>query len=389
MLITEEDILSRFEEHLSWADEIDLATAWVTINDGLLALRCRAPSLKVRTVVGLWGNVTDPDALRILADIGQLRMADSSRRFHPKVFLFRGAGKSVAWIGSANFTSGGFGMNVETLFETTDTESVKNWFNGLWEHCGPLEQDAIDNYEEWIQENPPSPLLPPPDTGDMSPMKLLEAVTDWNSYVAALERCDGWWRKHSDWSVLGEQPSWLNTVQVLHDIITQQDWREIDKKYDRQRLLGLTKEGGWELLGRMRRPALDTVFGGNRKAIQKIVLDVVAAHDDTFPELAFKSYETLKNIGGIGQGIATRLLTLARPDRFVSLNGASEIYLAEHFGLPRTTLGKPENYRLLLEKIYSQDWYNAPRPGNPREQIIYEMRAALLDSFVYIHQDEV
>ena len=32
MLITEDDILPRFLEHLSWATEIDLATAWATSN---------------------------------------------------------------------------------------------------------------------------------------------------------------------------------------------------------------------------------------------------------------------------------------------------------------------------------------------------------------------
>ena len=127
MLITNENILHRFSEHLSWATEIDLATAWATSNGGLRALQRRVPSLEVRAVVGLWGNLTEPFALKILANMGQLRAADASRRFHPKVFVFRAAGRSVAWVGSANFTSGGFGMNEEALFETSDTASVQNW----------------------------------------------------------------------------------------------------------------------------------------------------------------------------------------------------------------------------------------------------------------------
>ena len=41
MLITQEEILPRFIEHLSWAAEIDLATAWATSHDGLHDLAIR------------------------------------------------------------------------------------------------------------------------------------------------------------------------------------------------------------------------------------------------------------------------------------------------------------------------------------------------------------
>ena len=186
MLITDENILHRFSEHLSWATEIDLATAWATSNGGLRALQRRVPSLEVRAVVGLWGNLTEPFALKILANMGQLRAADASRRFHPKVFVFRGAGRSVAWVGSANFTSGGFGMNEEALSETSDTASVQNWFDDLWERCDPLDEAAIDDYAESRQTNPPPPPPRPPDTFDLTPMQLLERVQDWRSYVTSI-----------------------------------------------------------------------------------------------------------------------------------------------------------------------------------------------------------
>ena len=386
MLITDENILRRFSEHLSWATEIDLATAWATSNAGLRALQRRASSLEVRAVVGLWGNLTEPLALKILASMGQLRAADASRRFHPKVFVFRGAGRSVAWVGSANFTSGGFGMNEEALFESSDTASVQNWFDDLWERCEQLDEAAIDDYAESRQTNPPPPPPRPPDAFDLTPMQLLEGVQDWGSYVTALHQCDGWWSNRRSWSVLGEQCSWRKTVEVLHDIIGQEDWGELGE-YDRLRLLGLSHGECWALLGRMRRPALTTVFGANREEIQNIVHTVVAAEDDAFPQLAFESYEVLWAINGVGEGIATRLLTLARPDRFVSLNTGSRVGLANFAGLARTTLGQPKNYRRLLAAIYNRDWYSKPVPSNARERTISWMRTALLDCFVYDDQD--
>ena len=382
MLITENDILPRFMEHLSWATEIDLATAWATSHEGLRALQRHRPPPDVRAVVGRWGNLTDPFALRMLATIGRLRGPDAGRHFHPKVFIFRSGGKSVAWVGSANFTSGGFGMNDEAVFETSDTESVQEWFDDLWEHTDPLDAAAIDVYAESRKNNPPPPAPRPPNSLDLDPLQLLEGVTDWQSYVAALEQCDGWWSNRHSWSVLGEQSSWRETAEILHDVVAQPDWDELGQ-YDRLRLLGLTPGEHWALFGRMRRAALNTVFGADLEAIQDTVLGVVAADDNAFPQLAFDSYRALREIEGIGPGIATRLLTLARPDRFVSVNNASTAGLAASFGLSPSTLGNTSNYTRLLTAIYEQDWYKTPAPRNARERVIWRIRAALLDSFVY------
>ncbi len=138
MLITYENMLECFSQNLEWATEIDLATAWATPNQGLCALRRQSPRPKVRAIVGLSGNITDPKVLRELANIGELRAGPATgerRLFHPKVYIFRGSGRSVGWIGSANFTCPGFGGDErvlgheEALFETSDTKAVECWFN--------------------------------------------------------------------------------------------------------------------------------------------------------------------------------------------------------------------------------------------------------------------
>ena len=384
MLITNENILQRFRDHVSWATNIDLASAWATSNEGLRALAGRATAIEVRAVVGLWGHLTDPFALRTLADTGDLRGVDAHRRFHPKVFIFRGAGRSVAWVGSANFTSGGFGRNEEALFETEATETVQDWFDALWSQCEPLTAAAIDKYALSRRANNPSPPPPPrpPYSQVESPMQLLQRARDWRSYVTALNRCDVWWSNRRPWSVLGDRASWRETVEVAHDIARHGDWGELGE-FDRRRLLGVEPGEGWALLGRMRPPAMKTVFGANRETIQRIVHMVAAANDGEFPRLAFEAYEDLRAVDGVGEGIASRLLTLARPDRFVSVNGASKKCLAKLFELPPTTLGKPRNYRRLLELVYGQAWYQEPAPTAAHEQALYRMRTALLDCFVY------
>ena len=157
-------------------------------------------------------------------------------------------------------------------------------------------------------------------------------------------------------------------------------------EYDRLRLLGLTREGCWALLGRMRPAARDAVFGSNEQTIRDTLMAVVAAGDADFPHAAMEAFERLVALKGLGAGISTRLLTLARPDRFVSLNNASKAGLADIYGLAPATIEQPRNYGLLLEKIYGQDWFREPAPEDARERTISWMRVALLDSFVYDQQ---
>ena len=197
MLIRSEDIQRCFREKLEWADKIDLATAWATNNAGLRDLRERQGAIEIRAIVGLWSNITDPATLRALEEIGRLRIVDESRCFHPKIYIFRCNEKAVAWIGSANFTSSGFGVNEELIFETEDTLSIQEWFNNRWEKCGELQPHVIDDYEQRREQNPnPPPRFPRPCQAyrDLDhPYQFLHDIADWNGYLCALEECNNWW----------------------------------------------------------------------------------------------------------------------------------------------------------------------------------------------------
>ena len=393
MLITRENILDRFSQNLKWATEVDLATAWTTENRGLCALQDRRPGLEVRAIVGLSGNITEPEALRKLASMGdQLRRADERQRlFHPKVYIFRGTDRSVAWIGSANFTGLGFGGNEEVLFETSDTTTVECWFNQLWVQCIPLLKSDINKYEAHRRKNPsrkPSKSWTPTMIEQPPPLRLLDEVDGWRSYVTALERCGRWWKRWSrrhhpenPWSVLEKTHSWRSTIKGLNGDV-QRDWSELSDEVQ-SRLLGLRKDH-WALLGRMRGSAKPIVFNRYGEKIQEAIQLVVAADDGDFPDVAIEAYASLWGLPDIGEGIASRLLALAKPDRFVSVNRKSRVGLAKCFGpnMP-TALGVPKNYRKLLERIYGRTWFREPAPQDERGQDIWSMRAALLDCFVY------
>ena len=396
MLIRSEDIQYRFRQNLKWAKGIDLATAWATNNTGLRDLRERIQErgpFEVRAIVGLYSNITDPEALRTLMEIGNLRIVDENRCFHPKIYIFRRNEETVAWIGSANFTSGGFGVNEELMFETEDTQSIQKWFEHRWGRCGELQPDVIDVYEHRRRQNPnPPPRFPQPAQAyqDLDhPYKLLRDIADWNGdwngYRRALEECNNWWASNGySYTVFGEPYSWHNTILELHDVI-KRDLSELDE-YNQRRLLGLTDVGSG-LLGDMRAKGdcFYTVFRNddNLDQIQRSIARILEAHDNEFPGVAIEEYENIKAIREIGQGIASRLMALARPDRIISLNSKSAEYLADYFGLAKTSMGNRRNYHQLLAGLYGKEWFDTPQPDDSYERSIWSMRAALIDCFVY------
>ena len=138
-----------------WAvRNVDIATAWATEGVALRALedlKKRRKGLAVRTLAGIAGNHTTPGALERLAKLGDVRLVnDGAGLFHVKLILFRSARKSLAWVGSANFTGPGFDGNEELIYETEEAEGLAEWFERRWEQVG-VQHDQPERYcEEWI-----------------------------------------------------------------------------------------------------------------------------------------------------------------------------------------------------------------------------------------------
>lgn len=212
----------------------------------------------------------------------------------------------------------------------------------------------------------------------------------WHSYWHAIQRCDAWWRsvESSRFSVLAPSRSWRGVIAKLGSTL-RNDWSGFNQ-LDQRRLLGLAwneASEDWALLGRMRDASRGAVFGDatRRAQIERVVRDVVEARDDAFPGVAVEAYVRLQSFPDIGGGVATRLLTLARPDRLASVNGGSAPALARYAGLAPTTLpDSARNYERLLRFIYTMPWFRTPESDlRSDEKEVWSMRVALLDSFVY------
>ena len=63
--------------------------------------------------------------------------------------------KSLAWIGSANFTGPGFDGNEELVYETEEAEDMAKWFGRRWEAVGPQDDQPERYCEGWTPPRVP------------------------------------------------------------------------------------------------------------------------------------------------------------------------------------------------------------------------------------------
>lgn len=411
MLITEEQLLEKLAQRLCSAERVSVAVAWAGPGHALtqiLRFAQDAPN-RVRAIVGISGNATYPRALQDLNAKTQLRIPQSYPLFHPKLFLFHRLHETTAWVGSANLTRCGFEQNAELVSEVADDGSFSAWFEQRW---AALESDPTETIKRYVQGwRPPAPpvvnrVALGRKVDDQEFGHLLRNVSDWQSFVAALKTANVYWNDKLGVSVDGETSSWLNTANLGNEIIRRESWNDLSKT-DYQLLMGIerTEEdgvAGYALLGSMRgagyaKNVFNSASPGNlaiREKIRAALQPVLSASATNFPQAASDFLDATDDLQGFSGGVATRLLTLARPDLAVTVNNGSREGLAAWSGLSATGISRAPrgpraaSYLSLLDFLALQPWYANPEPSGVYERSLANARAALLDCLVYRDQSE-
>ena len=398
-LIETSQLLQRFSERLAQAVQVDIAVAWAKPCDALEAL---AESVNegttIRIAVGVSGNVTDPTTLERLHKFVDLRIAPSPqyRIFHPKFFCFHGPDRTICWVGSTNLTRGGFGGNAELVHEFDDSAGEgRHWFESLWNTLDSDPGPAIAEYNDRYQ--PQKPVPRPHPTGGAPELVPLANQSTWDDFVEGLRARDDYWSWRSQdenfpWDVLGDTQSWIHTISTGREVVRLPDWVNLTQR-ECFILRGRDREEGtWGLLGTLEpvgrfkqvfNPRNMPDVGPVRTQLRHLIGQVLNASSSEIAHYAHNALHEIKRLGRFGPAVATRLLTLARPDCLVSVNGQSAAGLGALSGLPKTRDSLADNYVELLNWVYEQPWFNARQPDDPLERTIWNSRAALLDAFVH------
>lgn len=210
----------------------------------------------------------------------------------------------------------------------------------------------------------------------------------WAEYAAALQFLDRHWRRQQAFGVLGEKPSWEDTILRGQALFYLDSWEELSS--DQLSLIAPAHSfaAGDALLGSVgRRSTAVRDFLLTDKAIgdrERVLVLLKKARDlklSTIPIIGGDILAEMMSIRGLGRSFATRLLALARPDGFIVLNNKSTEWLRQATGLE---LGSGQRaYNDLLRWVARQRWHGSPEPVDALEKRLWQLRAALVDAFAY------
>jgi HKD family nuclease len=414
-VLVHSNLYTRFLKLAETAHTIYIVSAWAGVSDALdFLIQGKDCAQKIHAVIGLWGNATDPKALTRMHDCDrfELLLHDSKKiYFHPKVYIFEHNEDAVVWIGSPNFTKGGFKRNYEVIHEFRATsKAAKELFGQLKIGANASSTTAIEAYKQRRrkQGTKPSSDLVHDDVDASerimnSPVSIIE---DWKDYVTRIEKKHKALSEQSafKWGVFTTQrrpESYQQTIEVIRRIVRRGNW------------VNLTPQQGGMILGLPTGNDLDPgLFGSygasalgkdlfirndtqekkhNRQRIRDALtpLDrlITPAQSDEDFAIIESTLSTILSIHGVGIATATRILTLFRPDMFVCVNEGSVTGLSVLSGFEASELQHPSGrgYIALLKWLFAQDWYRQhhPSPMKGKRAIIWRYRAALLDVLAY------
>jgi len=396
-------------ELLDGATDAHVIVAWAGLNDVLRGLMAFARSGgNLRLVVGRDFNGTDPRAVRRVFDAAptSIRWGFKPRRgiFHPKVYVFHRPDRVDAIVGSANLTASALHHNTEAVVHLSGSSAamrdVHAFVENAWGAADEIDEASLAAYEQsWSEhrreQEAAQDSIAAQDTASTERRDAAARADrlvgrflgwEWEEYVEQIQRFAELWVPFGQ--SLEELLDMLDEVPPLLD-------RPIRKlnKLERLALLGQWSEAfpnaGW--LGRMSAAGLarhrlvedDEPSAELQRAVYAAIRGIPRGQQLPAQDVVARAYEDLRALDGVGHAIATRFLTLRRPDVFLSVNSASLAGLSQILNVPESRLMTWAGYSEGLRRLWNAPWWKTPKPSDPFEQKLAHNRAALVDFLVY------
>lgn len=377
-------------------DNIYFSVAWAGSNFELSNDLFQSKHKVKKGVVGIHFFQTDPEFIKQCSTHSQFKFIMIPEGvFHPKVYLFtKDDGNWNALIGSANFTSGGFGKNEELValvgsedastISTKDTivEAISRYWNSP--HAKFAKEINLETYEYWHKR---------------SKYHLTKAEAKFMDRSTAnsifdIQICNMSWKAYFNNVKNDKNNSLLDRSKVLEEARNRfkhyHSFFEISNE-DRKKIAGYvtTNQIKWKYFGSMQGAGrFKQVINSNSMRIS-LALDEIPligkVEKGNYMRYIEKYIDAFKQYDYKGHGIATatRLLTLKRPDYFICLDSQNKMGLTAAFGLKLKNHDYESYWESIIERILASPWWTCPRPADPIEQHVWDGRAAFLDSLYY------
>ncbi len=377
-------------------DRISIAVAWggiTSVADTLLANRAKFESI----LIGVDFSATDPDLIDRLVDVPNAFVAKNRPGcFHPKIFYFQSGTIAEAIVGSANFTKGGLGPNLEAgvhvrgAVENPFFQQVRDQLDRYKPLCLPITQPLANSYRRQSKAaggspRPKKPVLP----GDG------KHWTSFNSPLGIMSWTE--FAKQARQDLHHDYKKRLRLVRAIQQLFAKTPSFADLSSAEAKGVAGVlgrveAQEAGledleWGWFGSMGGAGtFAELIGLEDKTLAK-ALDAVpkrgnvtGAQFDDYVAAFTVAFSQSRRTARLAP--ATRLLAMKRPDFFVCVNGGNTAGLAAALAFAPTTI-KLENYwERVIEPIQHAPWYNAPRPTGS-EMELWDARVAMLDAIYY------
>lgn len=350
----------------------------------------------ISATVGISFNHTHPNAITWFSEIGadtRVFRDELGNLFHPKVYFFGDCKRYAIFVGSSNFTYGGFYSNLEIncLIEGTssvakvdDITSLENtlakWRTNEWSFVPSkkwINKYRIRYREAINKQRKQKEVTPPLYEQNFSTASWLQHA-DWDTYY---QRVLEGLKNHE-----GSSQGYKDILEAAN-IKLQLPWEpSYFNDIEKRRIMGGMNPYGWlghvAASGQVRR----LFVNGSQRQKLSIVNAVNAVAQLELPLSLEALKDNLNKLVQIGPTMKVwgRLLCLVRPDLYCTVS-SDEVRknLSGALGIPKNRIYSVDGYVHLIKLIHSTPWFTAQAPSDTEQASVWKRRAAYLDAIFY------
>lgn len=375
-------------------DKYYIATAWASLGSKASLELLKNKNKIKKMIVGTHFYQTHPDFMEEF--IGSKRVKfilKPNGIYHPKMYLF--SNKKKEWeclIGSANFTTSALTRNDEIVVKIKSSdlnseiarETMMEAVKEYWKNSEIINKSDFHNYKNiWLKNRKKLNGLKEKFGKSKKAKPLIKSgifSLDWSEYYELIQ--------NDSFHSFDGRIELLNTVQ---NYFIEYGYFCDMSKINRREIAGIATKNqsdfgiSWGWFGGMGGAGkFQNRINTNNKyisqALDKIPLQgkIYKSNYNQFIELFQQAFPD----GGSGVAIASRLLTMKRPDYFVCLDKQNRPRLCDEFGIKKT-ISFNDYWDEIIERILNSVWWSSEKPTNEIEVQAWLGRTAMLDAVFY------